>query len=313
MFEDMLGMGAGGGELQPAPPGTPPEELTAQWGSFLKNPKTQAAMLTFGLEMMKPRWNSASALPDALGAGVKAVGVMEEDERALMEQRRKEGLASGEASANRSNRLEAARIGADSRADVANIRANAMLEATNQRQQLKGPVYERLRLQYIDSYTKSAQREDALKMNSMEGLTGRVKPRDAAQLRQEAEIWADSQLRSGVGQIFDAGGQGGGGNHQPNIRQNSPTGGAPVRPAPAPGTPKPTSVNSPNPGNEPPVTSRSFINRFLRSSPGNTRAKLEELQGMLRDPAKRAMIDKAGITDGQNLESEINQILSRMK
>lgn len=304
MFEEMLGIGAGGGELQPAPPGTPPEQLTAQWGEFLKNPKTQAALLNFGLEMMKPRWNSASALPDALGAGIKAAGGMEEEERTLAEKRRAEGVALGQKSADRENRLEAARIGADSRADVANIRAGAALEAAHLRHSVRPGVeqklYDQARKEFISGH-KAAWDRDFSKL-------GKPYP-TPEQIAAEADTFARQRVQSlNIGTLF---GQGGGGppNHQADTRPNS----APTAPSVgSPGgaqTPNPTSVNPTNQGG---VSSKDLINRLLASSSGGTQDKLRELQAIANDPAKLARMRQA-VKDPDQLEALVQQMLRRLR
>ena len=256
MFEEFLGLGGGGGgELQPAPPGTPPEQLTAQWGDFLKNPKTQAALLNFGLEMMKPRWQAGSALPDALGAAVKTYGGAEEEERAQAEARRKEGIALGERAADRSSRLEAARIGADSRADVANIRSQAMLDAVQLRQSLRPGVEQKLfdqaRREFISGFKRTWD-------GNLSNLTKQYPSPE--EIARQADEFAMSRVRGlNLGTLFGPG-AGGPEINQADTRLNPPPLEGPVgQPGPEK-APKPTSINTPKPTGG--LTSREALRKL---------------------------------------------------
>src|SRR5690606_28931614 len=113
-------------------------DLEQKWASYLKNPVIQASMLNFGLELMKPRWQQGSAIPDAIGAGARTVATAEQEQYTRDQAEEKKRAAASEREADRTTRLETAKIGADSRAEVATIRTQAMLQGIHDRNALKG-------------------------------------------------------------------------------------------------------------------------------------------------------------------------------
>lgn len=106
-------------------------ETGAGWDSALKDPVFKSALLGFGMQLMTGGWGSpVQQAGQALGAGAssaagtaKSINDFQGEERA-----RTDKLSEG--SANRKQSETNARIGADSRAEVANIRSQAMLERT---------------------------------------------------------------------------------------------------------------------------------------------------------------------------------------
>lgn len=306
MYEPM-GVGLGG--LQPAPAGTRPEELTQQWGSFLQNPKMQAALLAAGVELMKPRWSGASALPDAIGAAGRTVAASEEDDRTRLENERKLQIGLSEKDADRDTKLTVAGIGAQSREEVAQLRAAAMLENTRTRGQLKGPVTEKLRQAYINQYIKVQE----AKANSLPEL-GKARP-SPEQVLQDAARWADEELRkSGIGQLFDGPwtteGPDAGDKSSANRPRASGEGGSigdtkrrsegPLRGSKAPDTKAGLH------------TSRDVINRFMAAQPGNAQAKLERLKEVFANPAALADFQKQ-VKDPDKLRETIDLMLKRMR
>lgn len=135
-MSDFFGLGGLMGQQQPQPGQADPEKEAA-WLTYLKNPTIQAGLFNMGIAAMQPKWNPASALPDALSAGMQTIAKDEQMnyERDLTEaqmQQRKD-----EAAAGRANAMEIAKLNANNRAEIAQLRAAAMLEGINTKAQLR--------------------------------------------------------------------------------------------------------------------------------------------------------------------------------
>lgn len=263
-------------------------ERTAEWENYLRDPRIQAGLLSFGIEMMKPKWSPGAALPDALSAGVRgAAGVqdaqMAEDQRNEAIQRQTE-----EKAADRSTRLDIARMGADSRMEVATARNAAMLEGINARHRLKGeltasgltPAEQKLYQTYVREYT-NLYRNDVTKMG---------RPVDEGEILRKADEAARALVLSKRVQGIGALPGGGGGNGGEFTRPNSPASAGPVSvPQPA-GTPKITSPNTSGvvaPDGQPPTT--SFHQMRLRMGQDGFNRVLQHPNG--REMMKAWVID----------------------
>lgn len=171
------------GEMMAGLTGANQQDLEAQWSATLKDPAFQAGLLNFGVELMKPRWSGASALPDALSAGARGyAGVQEEQHNREQTERTRQDKLS-EAEANRANRVETARIAADSRAEVQGMRNYAMLENTRAKHELKNQLTSGLTPQENARYRELVKTYRDSRMNDISRLG---QPIDEAKLTQEA-------------------------------------------------------------------------------------------------------------------------------
>lgn len=126
-IEDLVGQF--GGLMAPQPRAEP-----SQWEQQLRDPATQAALLSFGLQALSGGWgNGAQQFAQAAGAGAQGGGVynQQEQERTRYAQAREEQASSR--AADRQTRLDVARIGADSRTEIANMRSRLSEERVNDR------------------------------------------------------------------------------------------------------------------------------------------------------------------------------------
>src|SRR5262245_27018268 len=122
------------GALMPPSEGEAPKST---WTSLVQDPNTRAAMdaaarnmmITAGLQMMVPQWGGPMAnIAHGLGKGFESMGKTAESAMSAEEQNRQlaEKVQSGKE--HNQTTLEAARIAANSRQEVAQIRSEAMLE-----------------------------------------------------------------------------------------------------------------------------------------------------------------------------------------
>jgi len=112
-----------------------PQQLEGEWDSWLSSPANKAALMSFGLNLMGGGWGTpVQQFADAMGAGVRAQSATYDINRE--EQLRQEGISRKqqeldekhahelELQGMRGNQAErVARIGAESRESVANIRS----------------------------------------------------------------------------------------------------------------------------------------------------------------------------------------------
>lgn len=129
-IEDLIGQF--GGLMAPQPQAEP-----SQWERQLRDPATQAALLSFGLQALSGGWgNGAQQFAQAAGAGAQGGGTynQQDQERTRYEQARQD-QASNRA-AERQTRLDVANIGAMSRQEIAALRAEAAAGRTDDRLQL---------------------------------------------------------------------------------------------------------------------------------------------------------------------------------
>lgn len=110
--------------------------LAEGWKQVLSNPTTQAALLNFGGQLLKPRWNPGSALPDAMGAAGQTVAVNEAEDYKRAEAQRDNSRQQDNAAANRKNQLDIATLNADQRATAAELRASTAIKQADIRAQL---------------------------------------------------------------------------------------------------------------------------------------------------------------------------------
>lgn len=101
------------------------------WQSLVDDRVKQNALISFGLQMMvgghgSPVQQIGEAASHGMESAGKTAGLMQQ----ARETEEAKGTAAREKEADRANRVETAKIGADSRAEVANIRSAAMLDRT---------------------------------------------------------------------------------------------------------------------------------------------------------------------------------------
>lgn len=123
----MADLPALGAMLNPDPTGGQagdPATYEAGWQQVLKHPANQAALLNFGLQLLHPRWQASSALPDALSAGAHTVATNEATEHERADKAAGRAQTASEGEKNRKNQMGIAKLNADSRADVASMRAD---------------------------------------------------------------------------------------------------------------------------------------------------------------------------------------------
>lgn len=222
-------------------------DLETQWSQALKRPDIQAGLLNFGIELMKPRWSGASALPDALAAGARGVGGVQEEEYNRQRTAEKEALAQSEKAADRENRLETARIGADSRAEVANIRTAGMLEGIRTRDELKNRV--------TGAFTPEERKEIKDRVKTLVELrkndfTKLGQPVDEIALEKHFTTQIENDVIARRARMTF----GGNANAGDNPSANPPTGGGPVgQPGAAPASKNPSANPSPSAATKPTV------------------------------------------------------------
>ena len=206
--------------------------LEDQWSAVLKRPDFQAGLLGFGIELMKPKWmGGAAALPDALAAGARGFAGVQEAEEIQAQADEQNERSSREAAANRQNRLETAKIGADSRAEVQGLRNAALLERETVRRSLVNP-------------TKTPEEQKAWDSVYKAALNDILGPDDPVARQQMAQERADNMLIARRARF----GTGPNTNAVPGQipSQNSPNGGGLVSPPGGGQTPKNTSTNTQN-------------------------------------------------------------------
>lgn len=109
-WNDILGMGQ---LMQPTP-------QASQQPSMLADPTLQAALLSFGLQAMNGGWgNATQQAAQAIGAGAQGAGAY----TAQQQERDRYEESLNQAEAERANRRGIAQLGADSRREIAALRA----------------------------------------------------------------------------------------------------------------------------------------------------------------------------------------------
>ena len=307
-MDDFFGLGALFSPTQPTAPAAGDPEMerrTNGWKQALSDPKLQAGLLNFGVQLMTPRWSAGSALPDALSAGFKTIATEEADQyaKAQREQDRKD--KQDQAAADRANRLQIAKIGSDSRAEVANIRTQAMLEAANIRSRLLGGRSKPEETFWQNIYARTKSDIDTANRDAL--LLGRkiVPPEEIDRRAKEAADMALTHRRAlGMPQF------GPDGSPMPETPQGSPVPGEKTRqnPAPAappvgtpgaPQAPKITSGNTPpNVQTKPPgspLSSEEFITKL------DTELGPDAIAGIFNDEARYQRVRKV-VADPQRLD-----------
>ncbi len=111
---------------------TQPTDLKGQWDSWLQNPVNRNGLLAFGTSLMMGSWGNP--LANSLAAGVESAAGTEQvqNNEAIRNQSRNDELSQfgqkrEEAGLDRQNRLDVAKIGADSRTQIAANRQNNQL------------------------------------------------------------------------------------------------------------------------------------------------------------------------------------------
>ena len=115
-------------------------ETGGNWDSFLKDPVSRSALLGFGMQLMTGGWgNGVQQAGAALGAGAASAGGTAKALNDFETEQQMRGDKLNEGAATRAQSEKNARIGADSRAEVANIRTQAMLERSRMVQGARTP------------------------------------------------------------------------------------------------------------------------------------------------------------------------------
>lgn len=112
------------------------DKTPATWSSKLQDPIVRSAMLSMGLQLMTGGWgNGTQQLAAGIGAGAagaegtaKALQAQAKDERDHEWEVEKHGASQANQAANRKQSETNARIAADSRAEVANIRGEFSMQ-----------------------------------------------------------------------------------------------------------------------------------------------------------------------------------------
>jgi len=280
------------GEMMQGLPQAGEPDLETQWVQTLKKPEIQAAMINFGVELMKPRWTSGSALPDALSAGARGYAGVQEEEFNRKKQEEAVTRSESEKAADRNTRLETARIGADSRAEVASLRTAGMLEGIRARNELKGGPQggEEAKL-YSDAL--KAARAEFKSQNETADLFGRQKISDQEIERRAAERAQDAVTRRRLSR------DGAPAIPGDNPSANSATEGGPVGQPGATGTPKNTSANPSSPANKP--SASEAISRLQRAGRWTgSPAQIEALRPHVLDPGALDVMVKSKQPPGQS-------------
>lgn len=130
MFGGLMGPSGPTADAQPA-------DLESKWLQTLQSPETQRMLLTFGTQLMAPRWSGASALPDAINAvGRNEAALEKEDynrEKAETDRQTKIDINNADNTAA----MARTRVAADNRAEVANIRGEYGLQIQNSRENFR--------------------------------------------------------------------------------------------------------------------------------------------------------------------------------
>jgi hypothetical protein len=109
--------------------GGAPEAIAPTWKSLVDSPEKQAALMSFGLQLMAGgHGDQFQRLAVAGGHGMEAASATEAANRQHQEKERAFAAGQQEKSADRASREKVAQIGADSRMDVAQTRVAGMLE-----------------------------------------------------------------------------------------------------------------------------------------------------------------------------------------
>lgn len=161
------------------------------WTDLLNDPIKRSALLSFGLQAMTGGWgNGTQQMAAALGAGAQgASGTAEalqkqgEVERGHEFKQQQLAQTASEGEKNRQKSLEIARVGADSRQEVAQIRTEAMLQRAAM---IHGPQNDKEMKIFADARTAYMKKE---KDNQL------LSRKSDAQIVQEADAWAKEQLR----------------------------------------------------------------------------------------------------------------------
>jgi hypothetical protein len=183
------------GSLLSPPSETPTGQKAGTWTEYLQDPVARSALLSFGLQALTGGWGGpGQQMAAAIGAGAEgAAGTAKQIQGAETER-----LALDEKEKDRKNRLDAAKIAADSRAEVANIRSEAMLQRAAM---IRGPTTDTEIKAYKEAYNKYYTTE---KNNAAISAN----PKTDLEIMTNADIYAKNVL-AGMRQI--GGSPGGGG------------------------------------------------------------------------------------------------------
>jgi len=109
--------------------GGAPEAIAPTWKSLVDSPEKQAALMSFGLQLMAGgHGDQFQRLAVAGGHGMEAASATEAANRQQQEKTAAIARGEQEKAADRASREKVAQIGADSRMDVAQTRVAGMLE-----------------------------------------------------------------------------------------------------------------------------------------------------------------------------------------
>ncbi len=170
--------------------GGAPEAIASTWKSLVDSPEKQAALTSFGLQLMAGgHGDQFQRLAVAAGHGMESASATEEAIRQHKEKERAFAAGQQEKAADRASREKVAQIGADSRLEVAQHRVAGMLERTKMNLDKADPStklqYENLARKVIDTDFKSLSlgwdeklrliRSEADRMYTEDVMSGKVK------------------------------------------------------------------------------------------------------------------------------------------
>lgn len=160
------------------------EGVKSTWQGIANDPIARVALMNFGTRLMVGGGGNLLSEVGA-AAGHAGEGVAKSQEAILAQQNKEAAMAASEKdkSEDRKNRLEVAKIGADSRQEVANIRSAAMLERAAM---IRGPQTQKEFEHYIktrDTFFKKEKDNQILSRKTDD------------QILTEAEAYAKEALR----------------------------------------------------------------------------------------------------------------------
>jgi hypothetical protein len=212
--------------------------LQQQWQSYLQHPATTAMLLAMGIEMMKPRWEPMSALPDALSSGVRAQGAYYEDQQKRSDAERDFNRETAAQDEKEERATERTRIAASSREEVARANNDARMQREIYKGELKsGPQSSQEKAFWSRQYAAHKRMLEAANKDARDPLNKRLNPElkemTPQEIDAEAKSAADTALSGYRVRFGGAGGAGSGGHMQQNTQQT--TSGNSQTPAPAGG------------------------------------------------------------------------------
>jgi len=199
--------------------------LQQRWQNYMTHPATTAMLLAMGIEMMKPRWEPMSALPDALSSGVRAQGAFYEDEQKRADAERDFNRETAAQDEKEERATERTRIAASSREDVARANNDARMQREIYKGELKsGAQNPQEKAFWTRQYAAHKRMIEAQNKEARDPLNKKLDPslkeKTPQEIDAEAKEAADTAL-SGYRVRFGAQGGGSGGHMQQNTQQTT--------------------------------------------------------------------------------------------